>query len=270
LRSSFITTSDLNEDGYADLLVTDDDRAQISLLFNKGDGTFFAARSYAVGPSPSFIAVGDFNEDTHADLAVANGGGVRILLNRRNGTFFPAVAYAPGGGTVVVADFNEDGHADLASGTSVMLGNGDGTFRAAIDSASSGTNAVADFNADGHADLTGLNGFGVSVALGKGDGTFYDAVSSYAGDLLQSLAVADFNGDGRADVVVTYAGLAFVGGASVLVGKGDGTFSSPVSYTLVSSLPLSVTTADFNRDGHVDFAVVDNVRVTVLLYTGCQ
>jgi hypothetical protein len=61
---------------------------------------------------------------------------------------------------VTVGDFNGDGFPDLAVtngadlGTiSVLLGNGDGTFRAPLNYAAGGTPArvaVGDFNGDGH------------------------------------------------------------------------------------------------------------------------
>src|SRR5882724_11055290 len=83
---------------------------------------------------------------------------------------------------VAIGDFNGDGVADLAvtnygaDTVSVLLGNGDGTFRAAapvaVDTPTSV--AVGDFNGDGKSDLvvTNYGSSTVSVLLGNGDGTF--------------------------------------------------------------------------------------------------
>ena len=84
---------------------------------------------------------------------------------------------------MVVGDFNGDGHADLAvanvkdNSVSVLLGNGDGTFRPASRFATgvgpSGL-AIGDFNGDGKPDLAVADSVGgtVTILLGQGDGTF--------------------------------------------------------------------------------------------------
>ena len=115
--------------------------------------------------------------------------------------------------TVTNADFNGDGKQDLAAqnfGTdnvSVLLGNGDGTFKAKQDFAV-GTNPTsvtsADFDGDGDADLAVSNSASnnVSVLLGNGDGTFGAAQNFPADDLPAFVISPDLDADSFADLAV--------------------------------------------------------------------
>ena len=91
-----------------------------------------------------------FNGDRNADLAVADGSGshVSILLGNGDGTFHASVEYPAGGAAayVGVGDFRGDGKPDLAvalgsefgctaTGLSILLGNGDGTFQHPVNDA---------------------------------------------------------------------------------------------------------------------------------------
>ncbi|MDQ2946772.1 MAG: VCBS repeat-containing protein [Acidobacteriota bacterium] len=114
---------------------------------------------------------------------------------------------------MTVADFNGDGKADLAvanlasDDVSILLGNGDGTFRTALPMPPglAGTQPIAvasaDLNGDGKIDLGVANLVsGVSVGLDNGDGTFQ--FSSYQGGSAGALAIGDLNGDGKLDIAV--------------------------------------------------------------------
>ena len=144
-----------------------------------------------------------------------------------------AVNYCPI--SMAVADFNGDGKPDLVTAdcnglgddVSVLLGNGDGTFQAAVNynvpySAVCSTYqydcrswdvAVGDFNGDGKPDLLvvsqsyGGQSGSLTVLLGNGDGTFQAGVSVDAGSDTNpiAVAVADFNGDKIPDLVIANA-----------------------------------------------------------------
>ncbi|HEU0209135.1 MAG TPA: FG-GAP-like repeat-containing protein [Candidatus Udaeobacter sp.] len=67
-------------------------------------------------------------------------------------------------------------------------------------------------------------------------------------------AIADLNGDGFADVATANADFS-VSSMGVLLGNGDGTFQSPVTYT-TGVFTSGIVIADFNQDGIPDIAAM--------------
>ena len=59
---------------------------------------------------------------------------------------------------------------------------------------------------------------------------------------------------------------------TLLIGNGDGSFSSPGAAIPVGQLPNDVVTADFNGDGKPDLAIPDSddTYTTILLNTVTQ
>src|SRR5437773_8160368 len=71
----------------------------------------------------------------------------------------------------------------------------------------------------------------------------------------QSIAVADLNGDGKLDLAVANEGYDS-STVSVLLGNGDGTFSTPRDFAAGNS-PGSVVAGGFNGDDKLDLAVAN-------------
>jgi len=312
-HGSWVAIADLNGDGHPDVVVSSTCDANIdcakggvvSVFFGNGDGTLQAPVSYnSGGYLAGTIAIGDVNGDGHPDLLVSNFchavnacdiGNVAVLLGNGDGTFQPAVTYASGDpepSAVAVADLNGDGKLDVVLATvsnvspyptsvSVLLGNGDGSFRPAVSYDAGGSGpvsiAVGDLNGDGHPDVAVASqcfyGYcspvktgGVSVLLGHGDGSFQPGVLYKSGATYGSwVAIGDLNGGGQPDLVVTnmcqsadnFGDCYRTGKASVLRGNGDGTFQAPKNLGTVGSETSSVAIADVNGDGRPDLIAAD-------------
>lgn len=233
--------------------------------------SFATPQSYSVGTSPAAIAVGDFNGDGKIDIAVANtgSGNVSILLGNGDGTFQTATNYSAGNSPtdIAVRDFNGDGKLDLAvfqSGAnggavsvSILLGNGDGTFQAPKTLAltvSLAFIAVADFDGDKKSDLAVCDSANLNIFIGNGDGTFQAAKTTPLSSGCLGLLTADFNTDSKTDLATITAAGNNPAGIQILLGKGDGTFSTGMLFNY-AGIKLPVVATDLNHDGKVDLVL---------------
>ncbi len=257
-----VVTGDFNLDGKFDLGVTHG--GFVSILLGNGNGTFFLGSSLSLGVLATEVTTGDFNWDGKPDLVVGSGTNtVLLLLGNGDGTFGPKIDLPVSASvSVITADFNRDGSLDLATGggstISILLGNGDGTFGAATNfPAGSSVHKVTtgDFTGDGKLDLAAANFSGtLTVLVGNGDGTFGPPIDLPALNPL-FVATSDFDSDGKLDLALAdLLKVSVFTNTTVFAPAGD---SFTAVRFLTSGVPLSVTTADFDRDGKLDLATAD-------------
>jgi hypothetical protein len=284
-----VAVGDFRGNGLQDIVTANQDWT-ISVLLSNGNGAFQPAKTFSAGGIPVGVAVGDFLGDGRLDLVTANrDGSVSVLPGNGDGTFGAPLVTTVGGvlTSVAVGDFNRDGKPDIVVGTStglsVLLGNGNGTFRLEstipfpIDPAMPDITepvtsvAVASFRGNGVQDIVADG----RLLLGNGDGTFSAPVNLNLGaaGALVSLAIGDFNGDGKLDIVTSNAAPSSSSGSpslGFLAGNGDGTFQ-PIQLTNVGEAANALAVGAFNADGKLDVVLASSTgsnTVTVLPANG--
>jgi hypothetical protein len=152
---------------------------------------------------------------------------------------------------------------------SVLLGNGDGSFKPKTDIATGGGAyfaAIGDLDSDGKLDLVVANQYPVtlSVLLGNGNGTFAPKTDYSTTSGALSVAIGDLDRDGNPDLVAVNR---YSSSVSVLLGNGNGTFRPKTDFGTAGN-PYSVAIADLDGDGRLDLAVADNAANTVSVLAG--
>jgi hypothetical protein len=323
---------DFNKDGKLDLVIANfvggaTNEYFISVLLGNGDGTFESPVTYASGLGAFSLVAGDFNGDGNLDIVFADvevppyvlyfmaGNGDGTFQTPQQGEAISQFALG-----ISAADFNGDGKLDLflqdaygpggggsLPANSIVLGNGDGTFQAAVNY-SFGSNGVGtecyqgvvdDLNADGKLDLAFCQGNAgtasfVGFQLGNGDGTF-QAVTNLTTPLPppipQGIVTGDFNGDGRVDIATPMSdfgtptpGLLFVflqgsfpvasatPTSLVFPQQAAGSTSLPQSIMLTNTGTLAVTLSGVSIFGTnaTDFAQTNTCGATLAGGASCQ
>lgn len=287
-----MAVADLNGDHLPDIVIPAAEG--IVMLLNTGAG-HFAAPVLATTSQATFVVVADMNGDRKEDLLVSSasygsGGPITVLLGDGHGGFDAPITQ-PDLTSVearfAVADFNHDGKPDIAAvanyitGVSIVFGNGDGTFGLPEVTPLSGSVpyglsvSAADLNGDGIPDIVALASnssyYGaftsIVTLINGGTGSFGVPASYSVQQTVGAALIGNLNSDTYPDILVTsFSTQESV--VSVLFNNGKGVFQDGILEPTTYS-PQFMVAGDFNGDGKLDVAEVNNVQgLTVFLNTG--
>jgi hypothetical protein len=235
---SSVAFSDVNGDGYNDVLITGQIRRDglenriAKLYINNGSGTFTEKTGTPFeGVWFGSIAFSDVNGDGHNDVLITgqtNSGesiaklytndGTGVFSEKKGTPFARALNVS-----IAFSDVNGDGHDDvLITGqrsskriAKLYINEGNGRFSemksAPFEGVDSGSIAFSDINGDGHEDvfITGTKDYFGKELIAKlytndGTGKFTEMKGTpFEGVWCGSIAFSDVNGDGNEDVLIT-------------------------------------------------------------------
>ncbi len=279
--ANLISTSDLNNDGYPDLVLTHNVPSKIQVRLNNGTGGFTAATLYNVNNFCNGANVYDLDRDGDLDIVAYSGNtstsqnAINVLKNNGNGTFAAATTLATGVASTgcLPADLNNDGIFELlytADGYitntpvfRVYTNDGNANFTQYSSEANPGIKylrSAFDFNNNGSPDIITRNpnseihlgNSGLNYSLNSP--TIFNAQDSYthAGDL---------DGDGDLDILApnTYNGSNWnTLPLKIYLNNGTGSMTSTTtSMVLPQSFPIDLS--DYDGDGDLDHLYLNTI-----------
>jgi len=211
----------------------------------------FVRKGPSVGPLARQIESADLNGDGFGDLLVLNGtGDFYLFLADGAGGFNEAVRLTAGNAPsqIELVDADGSGYADIlvtnarSGDVSVLLNDGNAGFLREL------RYRASDRGPYGIEELD--------------NGT----LAIYSLQETTGIAVADLNGDSLLDVVVINTG---ANSFSILFGKPGGALVDPKTFLpRWTSRPTAVDVGDFNRDGKLDLAILNDGSSTISIFLG--
>lgn len=294
-RPGGLAVADFNGDGLLDLATAIAEDG-LAIQLNNGDGSFAVPSTFETDGEINRMVAGDIDGDGDIDLVSANfvlsnsfsvfeNDGNGDFSNRTDESFFLFGLNSPNEIELVDLDGDSDLDAVICVGglsgssSGFVYRNQNGSFQFADFLSAPGFTAdleVADFDRDGDMDLVFNDIFSapasVFVFFNNGNAFFSIAeaistngLASSPGELAGSgvLAVGDFNNDMCSDIIVADRGSNFL---TTLLGRGDGTFDSPVLNELdVYQAAKKLEPVDVDGDGDLDLLVANGFPNNVLL-----
>ncbi|MDF1561675.1 MAG: VCBS repeat-containing protein [Deltaproteobacteria bacterium] len=277
-RPTSVHASDLNADGWLDVVVGSDSDTPISMRTNQGDGRLGIALRLRLDTSEQVIDLQALNRSARGPtVAVLLSSGVALLTDPRGEGFSVPpdgrVARCQDCGAFVAGDFNGDGDDDLLVAGALVSDHYPGPGLDSVQLPRPPRLGVppapraVDLDRDGTDDLIAtrelLTGTEGVLLFGSDTGAFTPLALPPGIELASVLGAAEVDGDGLLDLVFAAPGI-----LGVVLADG-GAYDQIFTASLPELDPISLEVLDADGDGHDDLAVGSaDHRVWIYLGSG--
>lgn len=267
---STINSGDINNDGFPDILIYTQMDSILSCYINNGSG----------GIGPKIIIETNVNAASSFGLLDINNDGQLDIVRKLSSSSLAFLVYKNVGNLIfeqeeyvfslplnTIADMDLDGDMDLFLGAfeyfQIRYNDGFGNFNTATDFsviASIGAPKMIDIDLDNDVDIVYTSNTSLKTIMNLGNGQFGAINSAAMGPLCFLYTMKDITYDGYPDVLVSNANISSYY-QGYMINNGDGTFTSPTSFSLTSLLPMTsgnngfFGVEDFDGNGFVDLLI---------------
>jgi hypothetical protein len=291
----FMTTGDIDHNGFADILFVSNNKLYWGVFYNYGYHNFSQPEYHSVtGYYPYAIACGDLNGDTRDDIVIG-GQSVEVWYSLPGGFQREVLEINTSREMIAVADFDADGDNDLVTASgfcslALYRNQGDTILQAlpeVIYPTSSTDFSVTDFNNDSLPDIAFLtivpdtSGTGITDTIGGINilynlGNFQLSPAHFVklenyDEGLRQFTCADFDGNGYTDIAVTRnLYVPMTGNLEILFNDGNGNFlGNPVGIDCQSGKspvsPLACMPNPFYGTTHIRYTMENPAAVTITI-----
>ena len=220
-RDRSIALADLNDDGYLDVFIANDQIGNDigcpnEVWFNDGTGKLIDSGQRLGNLASSEVALGDIDGDGDIDALIANLHDLagndqsnEIWLNDSKGNFTNSLKNLGSRSyTVTLADVNNDNKPDIIFGCAIWINSGNLKFTKSTQTFGSESRLYfGDFDGDGYQDAFVLKGGPAGDAPNEiwhndGKGNFKDSGQRLGNSCGYTAAIGDIDGDGDLDIYV--------------------------------------------------------------------